>query len=99
MTFKHFLSLLEIVLITAIICIVSAFTFYIFRSKNYDKNFQNLKLGSHIQKVKKEWGEPDQNFMLQDTLLVLTYDDGLMIDYVFKFDKQSKKLIEKWSGD
>lgn len=99
MEMKNVLYAIGFVFLTFLLIVSGIVMFCFFRTKSYDNDFEKLKISTPIEIVKNEWGKPDEIFTYQDTLIVLTYNDGIITDYVFKFDRQSKKLVEKWAGD
>ena len=88
-------------LIISLIVLLSICGFILFfkiSSGHYDNKYEKTTLGSSLKIIEEDWGKPD-NLLVQDTLLILSYNDRVMTDYVFKFNKRTKRLVEKWTGD
>jgi hypothetical protein len=76
-----------------------ALLFYIFiKDKQYADKFDEVKLKDSINSVKKNWGNPDEVINTHEEI-ILIYNNRVVYDFVFKFDKRNAKLTEKWSGD
>jgi hypothetical protein len=88
-------SLLVIVLILSGISLL----FYIFiKDKQYADKYDEVKLKDSITSVKNSWGNPDEIINTHEEI-ILIYNNRIVYDFVFKFDKRNAKLIEKWHGD
>ena len=88
-------SLVVVVLILAGISLL----FYIFiKDKQYADKYDEVKLQDSITSVKQNWGNPDEVINTHDEI-ILIYNNRIVYDFVFKFDKRNAKLTEKWSGD
>jgi hypothetical protein len=72
--------------------------FVFLRARNYNQKYEKTRLNISEAELKDNWGKPD-DVIYHDSITILLYHDRIMTDYVFKFDKKSKKLVEKWSGD
>ncbi|PZR09415.1 MAG: hypothetical protein DI539_22030 [Flavobacterium psychrophilum] len=97
---RQILKILMILFFGALLLFWGFIVFYKIQFDHYVNKYEKTELSSSVETVKDNWGEPDDILIRQDdTLLILLYNKRAMTDYVFKFDRQSKKLIEKWEGD
>ena len=75
---------------------------FIYEGYKKDSKFENQKLGVSLEEFKSDWGKPNKEFIYKDDRnLVLVYDSNKIFGdkYIFKFDKASKSLIQKYYDD
>lgn len=89
--------------ITIIFLLFIFLIIYIRINENYyESKFNNEKINTSVNEVKKRWGHPDKEFLYLDTNQIhLKYKKGILgwNTYIFIFNKSDSLLVKKGIDD
>jgi len=89
-------------LITILLLLAIIFISMVSYERLLMRRYEETKLQISVNELKKSWGNPDNDFICkdcaEDRVLIYKTVTGFT-QYVFKFDKNSKLLVQKYAED